>query len=185
MTLRNVSDVSREVSCSESDMTTTLLPSCFSMYQEGEVYILPTIRINGGQYRGKLSYTEVLRALCAGFNKNNEPAACNKVGEDDCRVGAAGERDCKARCAAGASSSIHVADPCALIPAVYDWNSVPGCLHALPGSAAWMHAMCHPIGQCARFRATCCVCNCVVELCPLCHLRCQLTRCSPHTTTDI
>lgn len=63
----------------------------------GEVYILPTIRINGGQYRGKLSYTEVLRAVCAGFNKNNEPAACNKVGEDDCRVDALGYMDCKDR----------------------------------------------------------------------------------------
>jgi len=28
----------------------------------GEIYILPTIRINGGQYRGRLSYTEVFRA---------------------------------------------------------------------------------------------------------------------------
>jgi hypothetical protein len=64
---------------------------------EGEVYILPTIRINEGQYRGKLSYTEVLRALCAGFNKNDEPAACNKVGEADCRVGAPGDVDCKNR----------------------------------------------------------------------------------------
>lgn len=34
--------------------------------QEGEVYILPTIRINEGQYRGKLSYTEVpLRTSCS------------------------------------------------------------------------------------------------------------------------
>ena len=39
----------------------------------GEVYILPTIRINDGQYRGKLAYTEVLRALCAGFTKGTEP----------------------------------------------------------------------------------------------------------------
>ena len=62
------------------------------------MYILPTIRINEGQYRGKLSYAEVLRALCAGFNKNDEPAACNKVGEADCRVGAPGDVDCKNRC---------------------------------------------------------------------------------------
>jgi len=61
------------------------------------VYILPTIRINEGQYRGKLSYTEVLRALCAGFNKNDEPAACNTVGEADCRVGAPGDVDCSSR----------------------------------------------------------------------------------------
>jgi len=65
--------------------------------KEGEVYILPTIRINEGQYRGKLSYTEVLRALCAGFNKNDEPAACNRVGDADCRVGAPGDVDCSSR----------------------------------------------------------------------------------------
>ena len=63
------------------------------------MYILPTIRINTGQYRGKLSYHEVLRAICSGFNRHNEPAACNRVGEDDCRVGAAGQRDCAAQCA--------------------------------------------------------------------------------------
>lgn len=64
------------------------------------MYILPTIRINEGQYRGKLHYGEVLRALCAGFNKNDEPAACNKVGDADCRVGAPGDVDCKNRCSA-------------------------------------------------------------------------------------
>jgi hypothetical protein len=65
--------------------------------QIGEVYILPTVRINNGQYRGKLSYVEVLRAICAGFPANNEPAACNRVGEDDCREGAGGDADCKAQ----------------------------------------------------------------------------------------
>ena len=70
-----------------------------AVLQTGEVYILPTIRINGGQYRGKLSYKEVLQAVCAGFNKNNEPAACNRVGEDDCRVDALGYQDCAARSA--------------------------------------------------------------------------------------
>ena len=44
-----------------------------------QVYILPTIRINNGQYRGKLSYTEVLRAICAGFTKNAEPKVCMRV----------------------------------------------------------------------------------------------------------
>lgn len=65
--------------------------------KEGEVYILPTIRINEAQYRGRMSYTEVLRALCAGFNKNDEPAACNSVGEADCREGAPGDTDCRGR----------------------------------------------------------------------------------------
>ena len=66
-----------------------------------QVYILPTIRINNGQYRGKLSYTEVLRALCAGFTKNAEPAACMRVAIDDsCRDGGAGASACAVKCAA-------------------------------------------------------------------------------------
>jgi hypothetical protein len=65
------------------------------------VYILPTIRINDGQYRGKLSYTEVLRAICAGFTKNAEPKACMRVAVDDsCRDGSVGHSTCAARCAA-------------------------------------------------------------------------------------
>ena len=64
------------------------------------MYILPTIRINNGQYRGKLSYTEVLRALCAGFTKNAEPAACMRVAIDDsCRDGSVGASTCAARSA--------------------------------------------------------------------------------------
>ena len=65
--------------------------------QEGEVFILPTIRINHGQYRGKLAYSEVLKAICAGFTKNNEPDVCLRVAEDDCREGSVGDRECKAR----------------------------------------------------------------------------------------
>ncbi len=65
-----------------------------------QVYILPTIRINDGQYRGKLSYTEVLRAICAGFTKNAEPKACMRVAVDDsCRDGSLGQTTCGARCA--------------------------------------------------------------------------------------
>lgn len=44
------------------------------------MFILPTIRINQAQYRGKLAVTEVLRAICAGFVAGNQPQACNRVG---------------------------------------------------------------------------------------------------------
>lgn len=44
-----------------------------------QVFILPTIRINNAQYRGKLAVTEVLRAICAGFLEGNRPDACNRV----------------------------------------------------------------------------------------------------------
>ena len=66
-------------------------------YPTPQVFILPTIRINNGQYRGKLGYTEVLRAICAGFNQDAEPTACLRVAEDDCRPGSAGESECRAR----------------------------------------------------------------------------------------
>ena len=63
-----------------------------------QVYILPTIRINNGQYRGKLSYTEVLRAICAGFTKNTEPKVCMRVSVDDsCRDGSLGQTTCALR----------------------------------------------------------------------------------------
>lgn len=45
-----------------------------------QVFILPTIRINGVQYRGKMATAEVLRAICAGFSAGNMPQACSKVG---------------------------------------------------------------------------------------------------------
>ena len=64
-----------------------------------QVYITPTIRINNVQYRGRISYSEVLRALCAGFNKNSEPGLCMRVAEDDCRVGSPGDTVCSAKCA--------------------------------------------------------------------------------------
>ncbi|KAK9795904.1 hypothetical protein WJX73_006236 [Symbiochloris irregularis] len=64
--------------------------------QTGEVYILPTIRINGGQYRGKLAYTEVLRALCAAFEDEQKqpPPVCLKVADDSCRPGSLGDAMC-------------------------------------------------------------------------------------------
>ena len=75
-----------------------VLNACVS--RPPQVYILPTIRINDGQYRGKLSYTEVLRAICAGFTKNAEPKACMRVAVDDsCRDGSVGHSTCAARCA--------------------------------------------------------------------------------------
>ncbi|GLI71486.1 hypothetical protein VaNZ11_016698 [Volvox africanus] len=51
------------------------------------VLILPTIRINGGQYRGSLEASPVLRALCAAFPDGHEPAVCNEiwVSDDECQ----------------------------------------------------------------------------------------------------
>lgn len=65
----------------------------------GEVYILPTIRINNAQYRGKLAYYEVMRALCTGFSKDEEPQACLKVQENECIVGGPGDMECRKKCA--------------------------------------------------------------------------------------
>ena len=64
---------------------------------EGEVFILPTLRINGAQYRGKLAVGEVLRALCAGFVEGNRPSACDRAIDDACMVGAKGFTECAAR----------------------------------------------------------------------------------------
>ncbi|KAK4748073.1 hypothetical protein SAY87_014659 [Trapa incisa] len=41
-----------------------------------DVTILPTLVINGVQYRGKLERTAVLKSLCAGFKETTEPAVC-------------------------------------------------------------------------------------------------------------
>jgi hypothetical protein len=62
----------------------------------GEIYILPTIRINGGQYRGRLSYTEVFRAVCAGFDRNAEPELCARLSDDSCLADSPGEKACAA-----------------------------------------------------------------------------------------
>lgn len=60
-----------------------------------QVFILPTVRINNGQYRGKLAYAEVLRAICAGFSYGAEPSVCMQ--EDTCREGSQPDTDCKSR----------------------------------------------------------------------------------------
>ncbi|GAB4818464.1 hypothetical protein N2152v2_005510 [Parachlorella kessleri] len=65
--------------------------------KEGEVFILPTIRVNDVQYRGKLAVTEVLRAICAGFTEGNRPDACNRVVDDACMQGGKGYAACAAR----------------------------------------------------------------------------------------
>ena len=105
------------------------------------MYILPTVRINTGQYRGKLSYREVLRAICSGFNRHNEPAACNRVGEDDCRVGAAGQRDCAAQCAADRPSHVAPTLPLSKYHLLRDVVSANVTLHC---------DLCHACMECCR-----------------------------------
>jgi hypothetical protein len=62
----------------------------------GEVYILPTIRINDGQYRGKIAYEPVLKAICAAFS-GQKPEVCSKLTSSNCRPGSEGDRACRAR----------------------------------------------------------------------------------------
>lgn len=64
---------------------------------EGEVFILPTLRINKVQYRGRLAVADVLRAICAGFAEGNRPAACDRVVDDACIMGGKGYEECAAR----------------------------------------------------------------------------------------
>lgn len=64
---------------------------------EGEVFILPTIRINSVQYRGKMATAEVLRAICAGFAAGNTPETCSKAVDDPCMQGGKGYQECSAR----------------------------------------------------------------------------------------
>ncbi|XP_073066473.1 vacuolar-sorting receptor 1-like isoform X1 [Primulina eburnea] len=42
----------------------------------GDVTILPTLVVNGRQYRGKLDKGAVLKAICSGFEETTEPAIC-------------------------------------------------------------------------------------------------------------
>jgi hypothetical protein len=62
------------------------------------VAILPTVRINGKQYRGALEPGPVLRAICAGFPSGAEPGVCNErwVSDDECAPGGAGDLACRA-----------------------------------------------------------------------------------------
>lgn len=52
----------------------------------GLVMLLPTVIVNGQQYRGHLSTNGILRALCAGFEEGTEPQVClhKDIQEDDC-----------------------------------------------------------------------------------------------------
>ena len=64
----------------------------------GEVYILPTLRINKRQYRGKLAYADVLRAICAALTAPSPPKVCtHTAGDAACRPGGAGAAACAAR----------------------------------------------------------------------------------------
>lgn len=64
------------------------------------VAILPTVRVNGKQYRGSFEAGGVLRALCAAFPAGAEPAVCNEawVSEDECEEGGEGWRACNNGC---------------------------------------------------------------------------------------
>ena len=47
------------------------------------------------------AHAQVLRAICAGFTKNAEPAACMRVAIDDsCRDGSVGASSCAIKCVA-------------------------------------------------------------------------------------
>ena len=39
-----------------------------------KILLLPTVVINGNQYRGRLDVPAVTRALCAGFSETTEPS---------------------------------------------------------------------------------------------------------------
>jgi hypothetical protein len=63
---------------------------------QSTVAILPTIRIQGKQYRGNLEAGGVLRAVCAAFPTGAEPPVCNEpwVSEDECLEGNEGWQAC-------------------------------------------------------------------------------------------
>ncbi|PWA79082.1 VACUOLAR SORTING RECEPTOR 2 [Artemisia annua] len=46
----------------------------------GDVTILPTLIVNGRQFRGKLDKGTVLKAICAGFEETTEPVICLRDG---------------------------------------------------------------------------------------------------------
>ncbi|KAJ9506219.1 hypothetical protein QJQ45_000514 [Haematococcus lacustris] len=64
---------------------------------EPDVSALPTMRVNGRQYRGTLEATSVVRALCSAFPRGQEPAVCNEasVSEDECLPGGPGYAQCR------------------------------------------------------------------------------------------
>ena len=73
------------------------IPHMLTPPAPAQVFILPTIRINGVQYRGKMATAEVLRAICAGFTAGNMPVACSKAMDDACMQGGKGAAECAAR----------------------------------------------------------------------------------------
>ncbi|KAG2487035.1 hypothetical protein HYH03_014281 [Edaphochlamys debaryana] len=60
------------------------------------VSILPTVRINGKQYRGSLDVGSVMRGICAGFPDGGEPPICNQawISDDECLPGGVGYLAC-------------------------------------------------------------------------------------------
>lgn len=58
---------------------------------------MPTIRINNGQYRGRLGYNDVFRAICSAFDKKAEPELCARLGDDSCSIGSPGDTFCSAK----------------------------------------------------------------------------------------
>lgn len=61
------------------------------------ITLMPSIRIDGVQYRGRRDDAGVTRALCAAFPLGREPALCNDeaVSEDECRPGGEGYVRCR------------------------------------------------------------------------------------------
>lgn len=63
---------------------------------ESTIAIMPTVRVNGKQYRGTLDGPSVLRAVCSGFPTGLEPAVCNEewVSDNECKIGGEGWNAC-------------------------------------------------------------------------------------------
>jgi hypothetical protein len=59
-----------------------------------KVLLLPTVTINGAQYRGRLDPPSVLRGLCAGFSELAEPAECLAGGIETNECAAADHGGC-------------------------------------------------------------------------------------------
>lgn len=63
---------------------------------ESTIAIMPTVRVNGKQYRGTLDGPSVLRAVCSGFPTGMEPPVCNEewVSDNECKIGGEGWNAC-------------------------------------------------------------------------------------------
>ncbi|EFN56746.1 hypothetical protein CHLNCDRAFT_144184 [Chlorella variabilis] len=94
---------------------------------EGEVFILPTIRINSVQYRGKMATAEVLRAICAGFAAGNTPETCSKAVDDPCMQGGKGYQECSARTDGKTQASSAL-----LLPAARQQLRSAACITGIP-----------------------------------------------------